>query len=72
MIYLTLLTGPYSPDIECIQGMGANGPQENKLERTDTVTVTCELVEEIVKAIINNPTKEKKNGENDIGRIEKK
>lgn len=56
MIYLTLLTGPYSPGMD-MPGKGANGAEEMKLEREDTVNVTCELVEEIVRAITNRPIK---------------
>lgn len=53
MIYLTLLTGPYSPDFD-LPGKGANGAEE-MVDREDRVNVTCELVEEIIRAIMNKP-----------------
>lgn len=55
MIYLTLLTGPYSPDFD-LPGKGANGAEE-MVDREDRVNVTCELVEEIIRAIMNQTLK---------------
>lgn len=62
MIPLSILLtiGPYSPPAE-MPGKGSNGPEEPmKIERDDYVNVTCELVEEIVRAITGQPIKKEK------------
>lgn len=54
LLFIILFNGPYSPAMD-LPGKGANGAEQ--MEREDTVSVTCELVEEIVRAITSNPPK---------------